>query len=639
MSETNASDRAKQIEQARKTYQYFYAFYNIGFASRKYLKLEGKQTDDLVKAKAENKAHQDHHSWGGYLKSLGQRLWGDVDGLFDDAAVQTWTDGYPVPVAMQFVKTAMRYVLNRAECWAVLEGHDIDKTLKDAEAKFHRELRKILHDQPCRGAVIECAHDFAREHYHVDKRELSISDYEAMFQSIKIPETAKLWDQDWNFAYQTVAGSVPCKIECIDTLPDNFPVTEEIYQRVMGSDRSLADDLAAKRVFLLDFSMFELYTGGVADGHQKHIYAPMALFAWRDTSEHNGFGLTPVAVQCGPNPDEFPIFTPGDGWRWKMARYSVQIATGTYRGGYLHFALHIAIERVLIALKRSLAPMHPLHILLNNNFMLTMSANTTTMTFIEEPKGYSVTLMPCWVHATVTQQLEGVAHFRLDQSAPPQMFGGKGLADPSVLPIYPFREDTTKLWEATLQFVEGYIKLYYANDAAVVADKELQQWIWTLRTPDGARFRGIGVNGKVVTVAALVQLVAQLMYQTSAFHAAVNYSGFDCISFPPSGGYAGFAAPPTMDTPNTEASFLAMLPPLEWAWTQFLVELDQITVWANQIGIYHDDYFKDERVKPLADTFATRVNAIAKEVEAANKKRPLPYLHQYPPNVTASIQS
>lgn len=633
--------RAAQIEDACKYYKYYYQYYNIGFAARTYLKLEGEQVKELGKVITKHKSEDSHeHGLLGRLVSDARGVLADIDDDFKDVSVQTWTDGYPMVVAKEFIHTAIKYVVNRAESWAARLGYEhkeIKKTGDKARKEIKHKLKDLLAKNPSRSRVLKCITEFAQK-YSVDSKELTLADYESMFQTIKMPAIARDWDQDWAFAYQTVAGSVPNKIQCIDEIPGNFPVTEEIYRKAMGQASNLAEDLKHKRVFLLDFTLFDRYSGGMSYGRQKYIYAPMALFAWRDTDEHNGFGLTPVAIQCGKDPEKYPIFTPDDGWRWKMARYCVAVATGTYRGGYLHFALHIIIERVLIALKRTLALKHPLHVLLNANFALTMSANTTTMTFIEEPDGYSVHLMPCWVHATVEQQLSGVSAFRFDRSAPPRMFELQGLADPDVLPIYPFREDTTKIWNTILEFVTGYIGLYYADDGEVVADHELQNWIKDLQAPDGARLKGVGSAGKVETVAALTQFIAQLMYQTSAFHAAVNYSGFDCISFPPSGGYAGFGAPPTRETPDVEASFLAMLPPMEYAWTQFLVEMDQMTSWANEVGVYREDYFHDERVKPLADAFQARMNTIAEEITAANKERPLPYVHQCPPNVTASIQ-
>ena len=47
-----------------------------------------------------------------------------------------------------------------------------------------------------------------------------------MFQLFERPEISANHEQDWNFAYQKLAGAPPCLIKRIKALPENFPVTE-----------------------------------------------------------------------------------------------------------------------------------------------------------------------------------------------------------------------------------------------------------------------------------------------------------------------------------------------------------------------------------------------------------------------------
>jgi arachidonate 15-lipoxygenase len=549
------------------------------------------------------------------------------------------TLGYTIGEIRQFADRFARLTINKAQSNAARKGHDIEK----AAATAATEIEKVIKD--CISGKLSLAEIFREVLNHASKGDvdsthpLTMADYENMFHSLDKPALAKLWDEDWCFAYLTVAGPIPCAIRCIEELPANFPVTNEHYRLAMGPDADLTQDLAAKKVFLLDFALLDKFTGGRAYGLQKYCYAPLALFAWKDTTEHKGFGLTPVAIQCGQRPGaDFPIWTPADGWRWKMARHTARVATGCFRGAYLHYGgLHVVMERIVIATRRALAENHPILLALNHNFERTLSAGIPTRQILS-PGEAEATLIAPQIDATVQLILMGVNDFGFDTSVPPALFDDRGLGDPAVLPMYPFREDTTKLWEATLEFVRGYVKLYYTSDQDVVDDTEVQSWVAGLQAQDGARLNGVGNGGKVETVDQLIALMASIVYRGSSFHAAVNYAGWDLFAFPPAMAYAGFAPPPTAETANTEESFMAMLPPLEFAFDQMSINGQQTTIWLNSVGVYPPGYFEDSRVEPLAKAIEARMTEIKAEVEAANEKRPYPYIYQLPWDVTSSLQ-
>ena len=53
--------------------------------------------------------------------------------------------------------------------------------------------------------------------------------------------------------------------------------------------------------------------------------------------------LRPVAIQCGQTPGKaFPLFTPNDGWHWRMAMAQVQVADERQTGGKpIGIGLHV----------------------------------------------------------------------------------------------------------------------------------------------------------------------------------------------------------------------------------------------------------------------------------------------------------
>lgn len=490
-----------------------------------------------------------------------------------------------------------------------------------------------------------------------------LSRYEGMFHgSLKLPQTAQYWDSDSFFAYQMVAGAVPNAIALIESPMENFPVTEEHY-RAVGDSKTLAEAMAEKRVFVVDLKVAQPLVSSSpvhSDlvGVDKYMLAPIAMFAWVEDSSQSessqsdpsqSFSLKPVAIQCGQtNSERYPIFTPSHGYRWKMARMSFLGALGGISGYYEHFGTHMLIERCIISTYRTLAFNHPINILLRPNYQYTIAANRVAKLFTL-PGFFLDTLMAPELDASMQMTAQYVKRFRFDEASPPEMFKRRGLDDEDVLPEYPFRHDTTAVWHALQEFVSAYVARYYPEDAVVANDKEVQAWIAELQAPQGGRLSGIG---EIKTAAALAELVAKIMYHASAFHSALNYSGYSAFGFPLVMTYASLAAPPTRDTPDTEEEFLKYLPSMRYAWIQLWFVWIQYSLWENELGVYNpnyanqsappqykSEYFYNREDNELADKFTERLYQIYEQIQELNKHRFLPYVIQQPGyNITASLQ-
>jgi arachidonate 15-lipoxygenase len=50
----------------------------------------------------------------------------------------------------------------------------------------------------------------------------------------------------------------------------------------------------------------------------------------------------------------------------------------------------------------------------------------------------------------------------------------RGVADPALLPYYPYRDDGMLIWQRLGNYINDYIALYYLGDDDVTADYELQ---------------------------------------------------------------------------------------------------------------------------------------------------------------------
>src|SRR6476620_12565325 len=67
-----------------------------------------------------------------------------------------------------------------------------------------------------------------------------LEDYQEMFTLLPKPSIWETFRNDAVFARQRIAGANPMVIErVIDKLPDNFPVTDAIFQKVMVTKKTL----------------------------------------------------------------------------------------------------------------------------------------------------------------------------------------------------------------------------------------------------------------------------------------------------------------------------------------------------------------------------------------------------------------
>ena len=515
--------------------------------------------------------------------------------------------------------------------WAETKG------LLDLEKSFLTVFSKLTHGLPTHQSGIsgvEVGENAPTE------RPPSEEAYAEVFQNIKRFPISETYQQDWNFAWQKVAGNVPVLIKRLAALPANFPVSNAQFRLTAGGDDSLEAALSEGRLFLVDYQSMAQCKGGEVYGFKKYIYAPMVLLTRLKSPTTQPFDLVPVAIQCGQIPGkEAPIYTPADGAFWRCAKYAAQVAEADIHSTIVHFAYcHTLSEIFTLATKRSLAENHPLMVLMDHHFEWTLSANDVIRRLFAVIGGSIDVLLAPSLEGTLNLVRESIAVFDLNKHTPPEIFEHRDVADADALPVYPFRDDTMRLWRPLKTMVDAYVALYYTSDADVVKDVEVQAWVRELQARDGGRLQGIGNQGKVETVDQLSRLVAQVIYRVSAFHAAINYMSFPTISFAPNMAYAGFAPVPLPDHPDPEQALAQMMPPWKYAWFQFESLWGQMSLWQNQIGKYPPFQFKDHRVRPIMARFKQALEEAESAINADNTKRPIAYTVQLPTQVTASVQ-
>jgi lipoxygenase len=200
---------------------------------------------------------------------------------------------------------------------------------------------------------------------------------------------------------------------------------------------------------------------------------------------------------------------------------------------------HATVEPFIIATKRQLSAMHPIHKLLEPHFKDNMQINTLARSILLSAGGIlERTMFPGKYAMEMSSAIYSEWRFT-DQSLPNELVKrGMASKDPRTTTLhlhvedYPYAVDGMDVWRAIDGWVQSYCAHFYHSDAAVAADAELQAWWHDVRTVGhGDRQRDPACWLELDTVANLAESLSTLIWIASALHAAVNFGQY---------GYAGF---------------------------------------------------------------------------------------------------
>ncbi|MDF1665999.1 MAG: lipoxygenase family protein [Planctomycetota bacterium] len=536
-----------------------------------------------------------------------------------------FSDEYTPKYISKVLKLRVEMKLNHFK--SELEGISVSKAEDTAlESDGAARLAKaMLKGEPPHHYIRDLlfGHSKAASKRAVDKKK-SLADYSRLFATIdKTPiidwMSRSTAERDLVFAWQRVAGVNPMVMRRqTEKLPDHFPVTNEIFSRVIPGD-SLDAALGEGRLYLCDYAALD----GAEVAAGKYLWAPMALFAWRKPSGAAPTGaLVPVAIQCGQVPSaDSPIWTPFDGYRWEMAKRVVQIADANHHQAIAHLGrTHMTVEPFIVSAYRKLAPNHPVSILLEPHFDYTLAINNTAAHALIAPGGAVESVLAGTLETSIKLSASALPGCNAGSWRPDVELANRGLLD---LPTHPYRDDMLPIWAAIHNWVNEYLRLYYSTDNEVILDTEVQAWANEVRSPIGGRLTNISA---VQTIEGLVELVSFVIWTASAQHAAINYPQFPFLGYNPNIAGAGFAPAPTKDTPDTQDSWVNMMAPMSNALLQFdtLYQLSGIRMCI--LGEYRRGTFIDERIEPALEKFQSAL----REAEKANLARDSERLMSYP---------
>ncbi|MEM7554982.1 MAG: lipoxygenase family protein [Cyanobacteria bacterium P01_A01_bin.84] len=453
---------------------------------------------------------------------------------------------------------------------------------------------------------------------------MNLGDYNKLFPTIAIPDIANTFTEDEAFAYMQVGGYNPVIIQKANNLGDRFPVTEEQYQEVMGSDDSLATAGEEGRLYLADFAILKGALNGTFPDQQKYIYAPLALFAVPKSGNEPRL-MRPVAIQCSQNPNDTPIFTPkSDKYAWLFAKTVVHIAAANHHEAVTHLGrTHLFLGAFAIATHRQLPDSHPVHLLLIPHFEGTLAINDSAQRVLIAAGGGVDQLLASTIDNSRILAAAALQSYGFNDAMLPKQFQQRGVDDTTQLPVYPYRDDAMLIWDAIHQWVSDYLRIYYKSDDDIQNDKYLQGWATEVGAYHGGRIPDFGEeDGRIQTLEYLIDALTLIIFTASAQHAAVNFPQKDMMSYAAAIPLAGYKPASILKDKVTEQDYLDLLPPLEQAQGQLNLVYLLGSIYYKILGDYPQGHFKDNLVTTALQTFQKNLQEIENTIHQRNQNRP-----------------
>jgi arachidonate 15-lipoxygenase len=321
-----------------------------------------------------------------------------------------------------------------------------------------------------------------------------------------------------------------------------------------------------------------------------------------------------------------------------MAKSIVQVADTNVHQAASHLGrTHLFIEPFVIATHNQLSPTHALSLLLTPHFEGTLAINEGALSLLASRGLVDVLLASSTDQSRVfaVKAAQGYQQ-NINTSTLPQTLAQRGVDDASALPDYPYRDDALLIWGAINQWVEDYVNHYYASDAAVQGDAEVQSWVAELVAHDGGRLNNIGAANRISKRAELVELITLICFTASAQHAAVNFPQAPLMSYVPATPPAGYSPLSVIHESFSENDFLKFLPPLEIAKSLLDILYLLSSVYYTRLGDYGNNYFTDPVIQNHLATFQQELIKIEEEINERNKTR-TPYEFLLPSKIPQSI--
>ncbi|MBA0695201.1 hypothetical protein Goari_005433, partial [Gossypium aridum] len=365
-----------------------------------------------------------------------------------------------------------------------------------------------------------------------------------------------------------------------------------------------------KKLFTLDYhDVFLPFLSSINAHPNRKAYATRTIFLLTQ------FGtLKPIAIELSlPSMNPFKpskqVITPPvdatSNWQWQLAKAHVcSNDSGAHELIQHWLRTHACMEPFIIAARRHLSVMHPIHKLLHPHMRYTMDINARARELLINADGIIESFFST---KECSMEITSLAYknWRFDMESLPADLIRRGIAeqDPTephgiklLIEDYPYANDGLLIWSAIERLVKDYVNHYYPDSNSIRSDSELNTWYYESINVGHADLRHETWWPKLSTPDDLVSILATLIWISSAKHAALNFGQYHY------GGYVPVRPPymrrliPNEDDPeysnfvsDPEGYFLSSLPSLK-EMTSLLSVLDMLSTHSDD-----EEYLGDRK--------------------------------------------
>ncbi|KHN22174.1 Linoleate 9S-lipoxygenase 5, chloroplastic [Glycine soja] len=361
------------------------------------------------------------------------------------------------------------------------------------------------------------------------------------------------WKDDMEFGRQMIAGTHPTRIQCLTTFPpqNKFGIQSSIKQSIIEQKLegwTLSQAMEHGRIFMLDHHDFLIPYLNRINANGVCAYASRTLLFLRSDGM-----LKPLTIELSlpgqsPHLEIHRVFLPAkqgtQAALWQLAKAHVLANDAVYHQLISHWLYtHAVVEPFIIATKRRLSVMHPIHRLLNPHFKDTMHINALARLILINSGGiFERILFPGEICMQISCDLYKEWRFN-EQGLPADLLKrGMAVKDPDknnptriqlLLLDYPYATDGLEIWVAIKEWVKDFCSFFYKDNEAIEGDVELQAWWSEIRTQGhGDKYNDIWWY-QMTTLSNLVESLTTLIWIASAKHASLNYGQYAYNGFPP----------------------------------------------------------------------------------------------------------
>lgn len=286
-------------------------------------------------------------------------------------------------------------------------------------------------------------------------------------------------------------------------------------------------------LYAIDLRFYEILQPQTVKGNPRFTPATLTLLAQDPSTK----ALQPIKIiVTGYHGTQKQIYTYGvatpGAWLYALQAAKTSITLyGIWMGHVWHW--HIVSAAMLMTLNNEVEETHPLRLFMAPQSSFLMPFNDALLLLwkgISPPT--SVSSATQFV-AMTDAFAKGRAYSDDDPDVALEKFGIRksDFSQNSDWDQFPIAGQMLQLWQATGDYVSVFVNNTWANDAAVVADKQLQAWLAASTNPEEGNVAGLpALDSRANLIRTLQSLVFRLTAHGSA---RLNHSANPVLSFVP----------------------------------------------------------------------------------------------------------